>query len=342
MQPGARRAPPLLGERAISRFRCHIVLAAAAPLVLGGCGLPIGIQIASLFADGVSFLATDKTLTDHGISLVANKDCALWRIVKGEEVCREVAPDDILVADAAEVAAFPDGADETGNPEGVPAPSDDFLIAQADEITSLADTADRAVGPEPVSVPSDEILIAEANEIPVLAGEADPGGAPESLPVRLEPAVEIAELTGLETAAGGDVTTEEVPVEAVVDAVAVTVTEPAPSAADVPAIVEAVATEVAVAADSEVLEDAGGTYLIIASYFRSGDAERFARDQESLDTKVLSGTAKGRTVYRVAVGPLASSERKSVKADLVRAGFRDVWALRLRQPDVVVQVAALD
>lgn len=287
------------------------MLAAAAPLVLGGCGLPIGIQIASLFADGVSFLATDKTLTDHGISLVANKDCALWRIVKGEEVCREVAPDDILVADAAEVAAFPDGADETGNPEGVPAPSDDFLIA-------------------------------EANALPVPADEADPGGAPDSLPVRLEPAVEVAEPTGLETAAGGDVTTEDGPVEAVVDAVAVTVTEPAPSAADVPAIVEAVATEVAVAADSEVLEDASGTYLIIASYFRSGDAERFARDQESLDTKVLSGTAKGRTVYRVAVGPLASSERKSVKADLVRAGFRDVWALRLRQPDVVVQVAALD
>ena len=284
------------------------MLAAAAPLVLGGCGLPIGIQLASLFADGVSFLATDKTLSDHGISMVAGKDCALWRIVKGEDVCRTIAPDDILVADAAEIAAFPDGADETNDFEAVPALSDD-------------------------------VLIAEANGIAGTAGEADPGGAPESLPVALEPEVEVAELSSLETAAGSDAPPEMVSVEAPIDIVAVI--EPAPPAAKARAAVAA--AEVAVIdTASGVIEDAGGTFLIIASYFRSGDAEHFARDQEGLDTKVISGIAKGRKVYRVAVGPLASTDHKRVKADLVRAGFRDVWALRLRQADVVVQVAALD
>ena len=300
--------PPLLGERAISRFRCHLVLAAAAPLVLGGCGLPIGIQIASLFADGVSFLATDKTLSDHGISMVAGKDCALWRIVKGEDVCREIAPDDILVADATEIAAFPDGADETDDFEAVPALSDDVLIAEANG----------SIGP---------------------AGEADPGGTPEFLPVALEPELEVAELSTLETAAGSDVPADAGAAESPVDIVAVI--EPAPPAAKMRAAVAAAEVPV-IDTEAAVIEDAGGTFLIIASYFRSGDAEHFARDQEGLDTKVISGTAKGRKVYRVAVGPLTSTDHKRVKADLLRAGFRDVWALRLRQPDVVVQVAALD
>ena len=62
-----------------------------APLLLlfGGCALPPAIQVASLIADGFSYFATGKSVTDHGISMVAEKDCAVFRVVKGEEICRE-------------------------------------------------------------------------------------------------------------------------------------------------------------------------------------------------------------------------------------------------------------
>jgi len=58
-------------------------------VVLSGCALPVPFQIASWALDGISYLATDKTIADHGISMVAQKDCALWRGLKGEEICSE-------------------------------------------------------------------------------------------------------------------------------------------------------------------------------------------------------------------------------------------------------------
>jgi len=54
---------------------------------LGGCALPLPVQIASWALDGISLITTEKSLTDHGISMVAKKDCALWRGVAGREIC---------------------------------------------------------------------------------------------------------------------------------------------------------------------------------------------------------------------------------------------------------------
>ncbi|MDA0996693.1 MAG: SPOR domain-containing protein [Proteobacteria bacterium] len=57
------------------------------------------IQIASWVADGISYITTDKTVADHGISLVANRDCALFRSLTEGDICRD---DDIstMVADS--------------------------------------------------------------------------------------------------------------------------------------------------------------------------------------------------------------------------------------------------
>ncbi len=61
-----------------------------APLVLGGCSLlPVSFQVASFALDGISLVTTQKSLTDHGLSAVAQKDCALWRGVTGEGICQE-------------------------------------------------------------------------------------------------------------------------------------------------------------------------------------------------------------------------------------------------------------
>ncbi len=59
------------------------------PLLLGGCVLPPAVQVASLMAEGFSYATTGKGVADHGISMVADKDCAVLRAVKGQEICRE-------------------------------------------------------------------------------------------------------------------------------------------------------------------------------------------------------------------------------------------------------------
>ena len=82
----------------------RVVGVVAAPLVLSACGLPVGVQIASLVADGISYLTTEKTLTDHGISVVTSKDCSLWRGVEGENILRD---EDQMSTEGIELAEAP-------------------------------------------------------------------------------------------------------------------------------------------------------------------------------------------------------------------------------------------
>ena len=56
-------------------------------LFLTGCAVPPAVSLASLAADGISYLATGKSTTDHAISAVVHEDCALLRVVTDEDVC---------------------------------------------------------------------------------------------------------------------------------------------------------------------------------------------------------------------------------------------------------------
>ena len=59
-------------------------------LILGGCSfLPASFQIASWALDGVSLIATKKSLSDHGLSIVTQKDCAIWRGLTDGIICQE-------------------------------------------------------------------------------------------------------------------------------------------------------------------------------------------------------------------------------------------------------------
>ena len=61
---------------------------AAAAIVLSGCGLPTIVSVWSTALDFASYGSTGKTVTDHGLSLVLQQDCALLRGLEGE-VCVE-------------------------------------------------------------------------------------------------------------------------------------------------------------------------------------------------------------------------------------------------------------
>jgi hypothetical protein len=57
-------------------------------LMTGACGAPLAVTGASYAADGGLLVASDKTSTDHMISMVSKQDCALWRVIKGRAVCK--------------------------------------------------------------------------------------------------------------------------------------------------------------------------------------------------------------------------------------------------------------
>jgi major membrane immunogen (membrane-anchored lipoprotein) len=55
-------------------------------LLLGACTLPL--KVTSWTINGVSYVATEKTITDHGLSAIAGRDCAITRAVLGGPLCQ--------------------------------------------------------------------------------------------------------------------------------------------------------------------------------------------------------------------------------------------------------------
>lgn len=70
--------------------------ACLAACVLPGCALPLAVTVATSVAQLAITAATGKGPTDHLVSLAMMKDCVLFRIVEGEEVCID-APDEALI-----------------------------------------------------------------------------------------------------------------------------------------------------------------------------------------------------------------------------------------------------
>ena len=100
------------------------------PALLSGCGLPPAVMIASYAADGVSYIATGKSVSDHGISEVTGRDCALWRVIKGKSICQDEPAEraDPAPVEAGERATLPPEAEPVQSiaalpPEGTPAES---------------------------------------------------------------------------------------------------------------------------------------------------------------------------------------------------------------------------
>jgi len=95
-------------------------------VLLGGCALPVPVQIASWALDGLSYLMTEKTIADHGISVLAQKDCAVLRgLLDDGQFCRDYDAAGIMVADADAGFAFIDDGDDEDDGDQLAALTDD-------------------------------------------------------------------------------------------------------------------------------------------------------------------------------------------------------------------------
>lgn len=134
----------------------HRYLLVLAPIFLSGCGIPPAISIASYLLDGASYVATGKSISDHGISAVAGRDCATWHLVKGENICRGNP------TERKEPAPVEEGQQATG-PAGGPAalvagappasaPRQRYLVLGSFEDRTMADAAASEFSDTKVSV----------------------------------------------------------------------------------------------------------------------------------------------------------------------------------------------
>ncbi len=83
-----------------STWKSKRYLVLLCPFFVTACALPLPIQIASWTIDGLSYLMTEKSVSDHGISVVMGEDCALYREFTEGQVCRSDGDAATLVAEA--------------------------------------------------------------------------------------------------------------------------------------------------------------------------------------------------------------------------------------------------
>lgn len=62
-------------------------LVATGALVVSGCALPPVVSVASFALDVASYSQSGKSVTDHGLSLVLRRDCAVLNLLNGY-LCR--------------------------------------------------------------------------------------------------------------------------------------------------------------------------------------------------------------------------------------------------------------
>ena len=69
--------------------------------LISGCALPPAIAIASYAATGISYLTSRKGPSDHALSAMVDMDCAMFRVVMGEDICHAQGdqPDDGVASD---------------------------------------------------------------------------------------------------------------------------------------------------------------------------------------------------------------------------------------------------
>ncbi len=84
-------------------------------LFLAGCGIPPALMVASYVAQGALVATSGKTFGGYALSAVVQQDCAMWRVLRGDNICQPpltVADDDILLA-AGEALAPAIGAEDS-------------------------------------------------------------------------------------------------------------------------------------------------------------------------------------------------------------------------------------
>jgi len=307
-----------------TKLKSHVAafaLLGGSAFLVAGCAIPVPLQIASWALDGISYLATEKSVSDHGLSIVAQKDCAVWRGVTEGELCRKW--------------------DEQPT----------TLIAEADLDGKKA--AGAAAGKQPELPPMRRAFTAATSDIPPLAVELDDG-----LP-SVESLANFETAAGPEETSAMPPVSVTRPMEAMLAPTVMEmparrpVAQPVLASLKTTAVPSVLAVVPAVDVSPRIVQAAkraayrgdepqAGIYFVIGSFRNYGNARDYAGRHEALIPEVLASKLNGAPVYRVVVGPVRDGGERATHRRLNRAGVADTWAIRVTPGDWLVAHAVLN
>lgn len=275
----------------------------AGVLLLGGCALPVPIQIASWALDGISYLVTEKSVADHGLSMVAQQDCAVLRgLLSDGEFCRDYEDSTTVLVDngsGKSTSGSRNGRVEGGGAE----------VASLNEIESLVDFETASGGENgDAQAGAGAATARHDTDFSAIALPLDLVEYPLEISVIEEPAAEASAPD--EFAFSFQLAIDEWQMQA-----------SAKAAKEIARMTEQ--------ADSKIGEPAVGLYFVIGSFRQHQNALDLRQQFRVLAPSVLSAKLKHSTVYRVVVGPFGQRDAKQVHRSIFKAGISDSWAIRV-------------
>ncbi|WP_341363658.1 SPOR domain-containing protein [Thalassospira sp. SN3W] len=293
------------------------ILVVVAPLALAACGGPVELTVAKLAGDLISYVTTGKSTTDHAVSAVAERDCALHRPLFEEDVCRDnvVLDDAVALAEPGAPSVKQKIRDAEPAIYAVNAPGEDWsnpkagartsaVIVQTDLPPRATSHAEATVVPQTAPV---EIASAQAqftpdhDRIPLRnEGPLDPQGeADAAVAGYVAPPKPVAPVAKTQTAALTDtgIMTDEVSVIAPENA----------------------------GQDKLVAVPLPGDYVILASFADLLRAQNALSLYREYQPRLISATVAGREYLRVAVGPLSHQHAKDLRHLAAKKGVKDPW-----------------
>ncbi len=309
-------------------------------LFLAGCALPLPLKVASWALDGVSYLVTEKSIAENGLSIIAKKDCSLMRPLKGEPVC---VGNNYDIAQVLKNAVASAGADDQGvrvqeamaEFETAAGAAPDKLSYDASEFSDawrfMRQQSDQADQAEPEH-------IAKAETPPLTAvsatGATGPPGYDAGENTEAWAFIQ-ARNVGLaaEPQAGPGEETQQAEYEAdeADEAYENALGAPPPETADTADTVDTaefipIPTPTAQAPGTgPEVQPSAGLYYVIGSLTRLSDVDRLAKRQTDLESRVIVARVRDRPIYREVVGPFKRSEKQAVRRMIKKAGVTKAW-----------------
>jgi hypothetical protein len=331
--------PILFAKRGGNGFEGHMVmrnvLVMCAFFALTGCILPPVLSYASMALDGVSYVATGKSVTDHALSAAVKQDCAVWRVVSEQDVeavCQEYVGGD---AGGGFAVAFKAGgaAPPTGRHQGQPAPPAEIVLAAATPVELFVTVARPPVASATTPAePPVELLVTAGPPVELFVTAAGPpaelaitaAGPPVALAIT--PAEPLVELYGAPAAPP--------PVKLAITAVPEPLNlllriEPAKLPANPDSAAQPAATQGVPAATNRK-----AIYLVVGSFRTVDRAERLAAQMPGITAAIAPALVGGDRYYRVVVGPYEPGETGDALLRLAAVGIGDSWAANLCTGDL--------
>lgn len=266
-------------------------------LTLPACVAPPIITMASFALSGVSYMQTGKTLPDHALSSVAQRDCKMFRATKGELICQ---------------ADIKFGLDKPIFLAATPAGT-----AWPEEIIALP--APLAWISEPRAVPIQPVVVASLAPIP-LATSAN--------------ASALSSLSGSAFGQAPGAPPTAAPVDELIPPASTKIRDTSVAPKVARQITATATREIQLYARGSALEvqqSDSSRHLVVGSFRDHARATAHIVRLGGDGLRLLTSEVKGRVQHRVVVGPYSAADLAAAKRNFAARGIKGVWPIKLRE-----------